>query len=227
MPISPKTLDFLFENRLNNSKEWFHSHKADYETYVLQPLVELVEQLTSTMLEIDPSFIIIPKCTKTISRIYRDTRFSKDKSLYRSNMWLTFMRDKKLYHGCPAYYVDISGEGYECGVGYYKASSETIRTYREMILNREPSFLRAKECLEKMDGFTHYNDLLKRSKAPDQPADIRDWLDRRGIGVSKLSQDFDTMFSPQFAQALSGDLLGLKPIYEFYQAVEARRAHNS
>ena len=99
MPISAKTLDFLFENKLNNSKEWYHAHKKEYTELVLRPLAELVVKLKPTMLELDPDLIVEPRVTRSISRIYRDTRFSKDKSLYRDNMWLIFIRDKKLYEG--------------------------------------------------------------------------------------------------------------------------------
>lgn len=83
MPISKETLDFLVENRLQNSRDWFHDHKKVYQEVVLAPLIELVEKLTPVMWEIDPLFITTPKVCKTISRIYRDTRYTKDKSLYR------------------------------------------------------------------------------------------------------------------------------------------------
>ena len=119
MPISAKTLDFLFENKLNNSKEWYHAHKKEYTELVLRPLAELVVKLKPTMLELDPDLIVEPRVTRSISRIYRDTRFSKDKSLYRDNMWLIFIRDKKLYEGPPGFYVDISPRGLSYGMGYY------------------------------------------------------------------------------------------------------------
>lgn len=88
--FSPKTLKFLRGLKTNNNKAWFQAHRADYEKYVLQPLRDLVIDLGDFMLDIDPFFEITPSVNKTISRIYRDTRFSKDKSPFRSTVWFTF-----------------------------------------------------------------------------------------------------------------------------------------
>ena len=227
MRFTPQTLDFLFENKLNNNKEWFHSHKQEYQELVLDPLVDLVEKLTPTVLKIDPQFITIPKPTKAISRIYRDTRFSKDKSLYRDNMWILFIRDKKLYHGLPAYFADISANGLEYGVGYYKVSSESMLCYRDMILKKEPAFLQAKLAVEKAKIFSLYGEPLKRSKAPNEPEDIKNWLDRKQIGVSNTITDFDLVFSEDLYQTIAKGFEQLKPVYDFLMAVETRRSHNN
>ena len=103
--FTTKTLDFLFENRVNNSKEWFDDHRFSYNEFVVKPLAGLVEELTPTMLKIDSSFIVEPKIDRTISRIRRDTRFSHDKSIYRDVQWISFMRNKKLYFGYPGFFL--------------------------------------------------------------------------------------------------------------------------
>ena len=73
--FSPKTLDFLFENRMHNSKTWFDEHKEEYQSLVFEPLRDLVEYLTPTALFIDPHLTTEARVDKTISRIRRDTRF--------------------------------------------------------------------------------------------------------------------------------------------------------
>lgn len=223
MPINSNTLDFLFENNLNNNKEWFHAHKEQYREYVINPLAELVTLLRPVINKIDPDIIIDPRPTRSISRIYRDTRFSKNKSLYRDNMWLIFIREKRLYNGLPAYYVDFSSGGMEYGVGYYQASAESLRYYREMILKREKSFIEAFEVMKKQNEFSFYGDLYKRSKKPDEPEEIKNWLDRKSAGVSALCTDFDLIFSDKLYLFLEEKFLTLKPIYDFFMAVEARR----
>ena len=91
-PFSQKTLDFLFENRLHDSREWFAQHKKEYQELVIQPLRQLVMDLSPTMLELDPEFNTEPKVDKTICRVWRDTRYTKDPSLYRDHMWILFKR---------------------------------------------------------------------------------------------------------------------------------------
>lgn len=225
MPITAKTLDFLFENKLNNSKEWYHAHKGDYNELVLSPLAELVVQLEPTMRELDPELIIEPKVTRSISRIYRDTRFSKDKSLYRDNMWLIFIRDKKLYEGPPGFFFDISPRGFSYGMGFYQASSETMRCYRGMIANREPSFQKALAAYEAQKVFALGGDLYKRSKAPDEPENIRSWIDRKSVDFVCDSTDFSLLFSDSLHEVLAQQFRLLKPMYEFLLAAEARREH--
>lgn len=107
MPITENTLNFLTENRQENSKDWFHENRPAYMNDVMEPLIELVEALTPAMLEIDPHFETSPKVGKTISRIYRDTRFSRDKSLFRDVMWCGFQRPKigKKIH--PGFFLGI------------------------------------------------------------------------------------------------------------------------
>ena len=80
MLFSEKTLDFLVENRIRDDRNWYKENKPVFEKYVLAPLQELVEKLTPTMLDIDDQFICQPKIGRAISRIHRDTRFSKDKT---------------------------------------------------------------------------------------------------------------------------------------------------
>ena len=95
MPISEKTLQFLWENRIKNSRDWYTEHKNEFQEFVLVPMIELVEQLQKPLYEIDPLLIVVPKIGKSISRVYRDIRFSKDKTLYRDIMWCVFARDKR------------------------------------------------------------------------------------------------------------------------------------
>lgn len=103
---------------MRDSKSWFEEHRADYERLVLLPMRALVEDLTSTMLGIDPELTVDPAVNKTISRIYRDTRFSRDRLLFRSGMWITFMRKKKFWEGLPGFYFLFSPQDFCIGVGY-------------------------------------------------------------------------------------------------------------
>ena len=81
MPFSAQTLDFLFLNKLHDSREWFNERRDEYDAVVMEPMRKLVSNLAPVMMEIDPLLICEPKVNKSISRIFRDTRFSKDKSI--------------------------------------------------------------------------------------------------------------------------------------------------
>ena len=71
MAFSAKTLDFLFENRLQDSRDWFLDHKDTYQAVLLEPMKDLVRSLTPVMLEIDAKVTTEPRVDKTICRLRR------------------------------------------------------------------------------------------------------------------------------------------------------------
>jgi len=222
MPFSEKSINFLFENRVVDSKSWFTEHRADYESLVIQPMRELVTALEPTMLSIDPLLICDPKVGRSISRIYRDTRFSRDKSTFRDVMWCVFIRDKKLYEGLPGFWFEFSPKGFRYGCGYYQAGGESMEAMRSMIINDEPAFKAAQKAFKKQSVFRIEDTRYKRSRHPDQSEDKREWLDQKSLCFIADSEDFDLLFSDAFAGRLAKAFLLLKPMYEFMMSAEAR-----
>ena len=100
--FSRHTLDFLVELKARNDREWYMGHKPEYEKYVLKPFRALVSALAPAIRDIDPQIETDPAVGKTISRVYRDSRFSRDKSLYRDRVWITFERKIKENSDIPA-----------------------------------------------------------------------------------------------------------------------------
>ncbi len=224
MPIAGDFLDFLVENKMRNDREWFKQNNARYRRTVIEPLAELVTKLTPHMLEIDPLLITEPKVDRTISRINRDTRFSGDKSFYRANMWIVFMREKKLYFGLPAFYMDISPTGYSYGMGYYMAPPDTMNAVRHMIVSGDPVFKKALAAYKKQNVFSLEGDSYKRTRHPDHTPELRDWLDRKSMSFNTSSEDFDLLFSEKLADKIAAEFKTLSPMYQFFLAAEARKA---
>ena len=222
MSFSEESLKFLFENRVVDSKAWFLEHRDDYDRLVLEPMRELVQALEPTMLSIDPQLICEPKVGRSISRIYRDTRFSNDKSIFRDVMWCVFIRDKKLYNGLPAFWFEFSPRIFRYGCGYYQASAESMEAMRAMIIEDNKSFKAAQKALDKQAVFRLDGEKYKRSRHSEQPEEKRDWLDRRDIGFITESEDFDLLFSDSLADKLAADFKLLVPMYDFMMAAEAR-----
>jgi len=212
-------LRFLFENRMNNSKEWYDLHKGEYKQYVYNPFVDLITELAPTITEIDSQMITAP--SKLISRVRRDTRFTRDKTLYRDNAWLVFLRDKALMSTSPCYWFEISQKGSSYGIGYYGAQTGSMSKMREMIINKHPAFLKALECYESQNRFTIGGEMYKRSKFPDQPGNLKIWLDRKNIYFESVQNDFKLAFSEELPRVLAESFRELKPIYDFLCMVEA------
>ncbi len=215
MPFTQETLHFLFENRLQNSKAWFEDHKPEYQQFVINPLIELVKELTPTILSIDERLICEPKVGKCISRIYRDTRFSKDKSLYRDLMWMVFVRDKKLYYGMPGFFFEVSTSGFSFGCGFYEAGTQTMNSLRQLILSNHISLQKALTAYENQDLFNLSGDVYKKNRYPDSPEKLGAWLNRKNIAFIHESNNFDLLFDKKLASYLACGYKILEPIYNF------------
>ena len=126
MPITKETLDFLLENRLHDSRAWFEAHRADYERLVKRPMQDLCVALAPAAVAIDPLLITEPKIGKCISRIFRDTRFSRDKSIFRDHMWCVFAREKKEHGSTMGLYFEISPAGFSYGISRVRVPALSV-----------------------------------------------------------------------------------------------------
>ncbi len=227
MPFSDGTLDFLFANRVADSRAYFHEHHDEYERLVAEPMKALVRELTPAVLSVDPLLIVEPRIGRTISRLNRDTRFTKDKSLYRDVVWASFSRAK--YTGHPGLYFEISPMGLRYGCGWYQTATETMRAIRELILSDDKRFFAAQQAMKKNPDLFLEDTRYRRTRHPDAPEEKRLWLDQRSICVLAESTDFDLMFSEGLGEFLSGRILAMKPVYRFvlagYEKGEAERLH--
>lgn len=218
--FSPQTFDFLMENRFMNSKEWFLEHKPVYNEHVLKPLTELAIEMAPSIEMLDPTIVTTPKINKVLSRIYRDTRYSKDKMLFRESIWLSFKKDKKQFPHYPEFFVVMTPRELMYGCGYYWMMPETVKSMRELIESNHPAWQKALKAYENQDIFTLEGDKYKRSKYPDYPENIRNWLDSKNICCTKTSVDFDLVFSDKLGQKLCEDLVLMKDVYDFLVVCE-------
>ena len=229
MAISQAMLDFLLTNSVTDSRTWFEEHKEDYRRLVVAPLAELVTRLTPGMLAIDGGFITEPRIDRTISRIYRDMRIpqNRERGRYRANCWIMFARERKLYFGEPTFYLELDPAGYSYGMGYYQASTDTMRALRALILADEPATKKALTAFARQKTFSLEGERFKRPHYAEQPESKRDWLERRSISLLCQSQDFEQLFSENFADILLGQFQSIAPVYALFRAAEARRAANA
>ncbi|MHC4537338.1 MAG: DUF2461 domain-containing protein [Planctomycetota bacterium] len=218
--FSPKTLKFLRDLKANNNKTWFQAHRADYEEYVLQPLRDLVSNLGEFMLDIDPSFEITPAVNKTISRIYRDTRFSKDKSPFRSTVWFTFKNQKKDWttHVC-GYFFELSINSYRYGMGFYNAAPVIMSRFREMIDNNPKEFRKAISFFDKQNTFVLEGEKYKRIIDKTKPEKIQEWYQRRNMYLVCNRKKDDVLFSNKLVDDLSTGFDLIAPFYHYLQEI--------
>ena len=214
MPFSEATLDFMALNRVMNSREWFHEHREEYLSLVVEPIAELVEDMAPEMWKIDPSLIIIPKVGKSISRIWRDTRRGPELPIYRDVMWITLLRAK--YEGYPSFWFEFSPRRLRWGCGWYQTDPAIMDCIRGMILSHDPDWRAALAAFEAQKVFRLDDERYKRSRHPDAPENERAWLDQKSLCLTHEETKLDRLYSDKLAAALTRDFRRIAPVYEFF-----------
>ncbi|MHC4648028.1 MAG: DUF2461 domain-containing protein [Planctomycetota bacterium] len=219
--FSPKTLKFLRGLKANNDKAWFEGHRADYEAYVLQPLRDLVTDLGDYMLDIDPYFEITPAINKTISRIYRDTRFSKDKSPFRSTVWFTFKNQNKDWTTLVCgYFFELAPASYRYGMGFYNAAPAIMSKFREMIDENPKEFAKAISLFDKQKTFVLEGDKYKRIIDKTKPEEIQNWYQRKNMYLVCNRKIDDILFSNKLVDDLIYGFGLIAPFYHYLQRID-------
>jgi uncharacterized protein (TIGR02453 family) len=214
--FSPKAFQFLKNLKTNNNKQWFKAHRAAYEQYLLQPLRDLVTDLTDFMLGIDLSFEVRPAVNKTISRIYRDTRFSKDKSPYRDCMWIVFKRPGKEWSRWGiGYFLEINPTWYRYGMGFYDAAPDIMARLRQRIDDNPKDFLKAVAWFDQQDIFQLEGEQYKRPKGPDKPEPIRTWYNHKSFYLSCNRKIDKALMSAQLVDDLKEGFGITVPLYHY------------
>lgn len=214
-----ETLAFLKGLEKNNNKTWFEAHRSEYQEYLLRPFQLLVAGLSEPMLAIDPHFGTRPAVDKTLSRIYRDIRFSRDKSPYRARMWLTFKRPSKDWKGAPAYFFEISPDSYRYGMGFYSATKATMDRLRQMMDDQDREFLEVLSKYRDQGVFQIEGEQYKRIIDPDKPPEIQEWYQRKNLFLVCNRKIDDVLFSKELVDDLISGFGLLAPLYHFLRTV--------
>ncbi len=218
--FSPDAVQFLKDIRDNNNKTWFEANKQRYQESLVKPFQYLVSDLSGFMLTIDPYFITTPAVSKTISRIYRDTRFSKNKSLYRSSIWLTFKRRSLDWKEAPAFYFEITPEFYRYGMGFYSASKGVMDKFRAMIAAKPADFIETVGFYRATGIFKLEGDCYKKELRPDLPAVIREWCQFKSFHLSCQRETDDLLLSSDLTRHLIDGFGLLGPLYQYLWKVK-------
>ena len=165
-------IDFFRGLARNNRREWFQPRKEIFETKVKQPMRELVHEINREMARFAPEYVTDPE--QAIFRIYRDTRFSKDKTPYKLHIAASFRRQGANPHSESGFYVAASHKSVAVGGGMYVPAPETLKKVRAHLAEHHQEFrkiIRSKGLIELM-GDVHGEQLTRPPKgyAADHPA---------------------------------------------------------
>jgi uncharacterized protein (TIGR02453 family) len=169
----PEAFILLRDLKANNNRDWFQPRKSAFEELVKAPMEELVEAVNANLVGFAPDHVTEPK--KAIYRIYRDTRFSSDKTPYKTHIGANFPRRGLSKHGGGSYYFHVSPDEVLLACGAYMPGKEELLAIRTYIAENHTGLVRIlrKKRIRELMGEIQGEKLARPPKGfpKDHPAD--------------------------------------------------------
>lgn len=129
-----QTQTFLRGLTRNNKKAWFEAHRDDYERYYMEPARQFVVAMGESLVKLDPEITADPRVNKTIFRINRDVRFSRDKTPYKNHLDLWFYPNEERSGGRSGFFFRMFADSLILGAGVHTFDKKTqLPTFRERV----------------------------------------------------------------------------------------------
>lgn len=217
---------FLTDIRLNNYQQFYDENRERYERYVKAPLRALCDEMTPVVQLIDPRLDTRPM--RTMSRIRRDTRFTKDKSPFRDHVWLGWRYPNESRSEGFGMYWGFGSDWMSWGCGCYAVDKPLMDALRLQI-RKDPDSVREVFATPRIHGrFAVYGEAYKKMKLPDDvPEDLAFLYMKKGFGIEHAAepQEWAALRTHEIADILAADLAAMAPLQQLMQRMRVSAEH--
>ena len=208
-------IPFFLDLRFHNDKSFMDANRERYCRDVRQPFYDFIGAMGPGMQRIAEDMEIRPQ--KCLSRINRDTRFSRDKSPYRDHLWVSFRQSGMPNDGTPFYWFEVSPEHVSWGVGIWGESRPAMDAMRRKMAARPDDFLRLLPMLKKR-GFFLAGDEWKQMKPPEGlPEALGPWYLKKSVYAERANTSLQWIYTPEIVDRVMDDYLALAPLYWIFR----------
>lgn len=220
--FSKETFNFLKELELNNNKEWFESNRSTFEDRVLLPAQAFVVEMGERLKTISPRVSAIPLIDKSIFRLYRDTRFSTDKTPYKTHLGILFWEGRRKKLENPNYYVQLNKSSVFIGAGEYLFPPDLLVPYRNSVMHskRGAELKRILNQITRNPSYRIGGQLYKRIPRgydPDHPN--AGFLLHKGLYTYYEDALPDEVYSSRFVHYCYGIFSDMSPLFKWLTRV--------
>lgn len=179
---------FLDDLEQNNERPWFKANKSRYEAELKAPALRFIEDFGPYLGELSPHFKAVPKATGgSLFRIYRDTRFSKDKTPYKTHLGIHFRHETGKDAHAPGYYLHIERGHVMCGFGLWAPPNPVLNRIRDRIVAEPDAWVEAKVAATGGTGALHEMGKLKRvPRGYDKAHPLADDLKHKSFAATRI-----------------------------------------
>jgi len=217
--FSPETFRFFRELGRNNKKVWMDANRDRYRSAVVEPFRKLLDELASVVLELDDRFDTTGRTGANFSRINRDIRFAKDKTLYKTQMYLKFQQPLPGDRESGQLYAGISTDTVTAGFRVYsgpKRKESTLALIAEPRVLADPKWvaLQKRRLGRKYDSYWYTTERGEWTKHDGWPVKPEDWKKIQGWIVRKKWKP-SAATRPDFPKELAKIFREVYPLLKF------------
>lgn len=209
--FSPELFAFLNGLALNNHREWFEAHKQDYERVVREPALQFVRAVAPQLARLSDRFVASDrKVGGSLMRVFRDVRFSADKTPYKTNVGIQFRhRVGKDVHA-PGFYVHLAPAECFVGAGVWHPDAAALSKIRAYLHANQSKYQRVISGRKFRDRYRLGGDSLVR--APRGYADDHPLIDelKRKDHIAMVPLRVRQVTSPAFVDTVADHFLAAK-----------------
>jgi uncharacterized protein (TIGR02453 family) len=171
-------VEFFRQLALNNNKSWFDEHRPDFEKQVMDPARAFVFEMGRLLATLSPKINADPRVDKSIFRLYRDTRFRKDKTPYKTHLGIFFWEGKLPKMESSGFYFHLEPPTLFLGCGIHCFSPRLLESYRNSVVDPKsgPILAKSAQKLSKKPDYTiggkHYKKAPRGYTAEGVLADL-------------------------------------------------------
>ena len=214
--FTPRLFEFLLELSANNDRAWFQDNKGRYEEHVKEPLLQFIADFGPKLQSISEHFVADTRTNGgSMFRIYRDVRFSKDKSPYKTQAAAHFRHEVGKSAHAPGFYLHLAPDEVFAGVGLWQPDSAALGRIRNRIASNPQRWERASKDPAFLDAFELTGSSLKRPPKgfdADHPC-IEDL--KRKDHIASCMFDEEEATSPGFLDDFADAFRMASPYMEF------------
>jgi uncharacterized protein (TIGR02453 family) len=212
--FKPDSIRFLRELRKNNNRDWFNENKSRYEHDVLDVALNFIQSMHDPLQEFAPHFTAIPKrMGGSLMRVYRDTRFSKNKTPYKTNIGIQFRHEQAKDVHAPGYYLHIDPDEVFLGVGLWRPETAALAAIRERISTRQAEWVRDDKAFKR--HFSLGGESLSRPpRGYDKEHPLIEDLKRKDF-IAVKSMDLSEATQARFQQKVETAFKSATPLMKF------------
>jgi uncharacterized protein (TIGR02453 family) len=218
--FSPKALTFFRQLEKNNDRAWFAPRKEWFEAEVKAPMVELAAWLNDKLRAFAVDHVVDPPA-RAVYRIYRDTRFSKDKTPYKAHIGAIFPRRGLSRHGGAGYYVGFNHAGVDVAGGMYMPDPGELTAVRRAFVadHKSVAKLLSDKATKRLAGELHGTQFVRLPKGYDaEPGSLLEGLLRRKQAYFDLKLDADLATTPKLGAEVIRRFEAMTPFVDYLNA---------